>query len=103
MLHAMRRKRHSRAFWEKVVGAIESGEASVDQVAHRYGARKATVRWWCSQLRGRPRGASLELVPVHVAPVERGTVRVVYGDVAVEIDARTSLEDVAVLVRALRS
>jgi len=53
MLRAMKRKRRDRAFWDKVVATIECGDASADQIAHRYGVRKATVRWWLSQLRGK--------------------------------------------------
>ena len=102
MLRAMKRKRRDRAFWDKVVATIERGDASVDQAAHRYGVRKTTVRWWLSQLRGKRRAARVDLVPVRVAD-DRSIVRIVCGDIAVELDGRVSLEDVASLVRALRA
>ena len=104
MLRSMKHQRRSRAFWEKVVATIERGNASTEQVAHRYGVRQATVRWWLSQLRSKPRRRGrVELVPVQVADIERSMVRVVCDDIAVELDGRASLEDVAALVRALRA
>ncbi len=102
MLRAMKRKRRSRAFWEKVIAIIERGDASVDQVAHGYGVRNTTVRWWASQLRVQRRDVSVDLVPVRVADIERSSVPIVCGDIAVELDGRVSLEDIASLVRALR-
>ena len=104
MLRAMKRQRRNRAFWEKVVATIERGDASAEQVGHRYSVRQATVRWWLSQLRGRRRRRGrVELVPVQVADIERSVVRIVCDDIAVELDGRASLEDVASLVRALRA
>jgi len=41
-------------------------------------------------------------VPVHVTD-DRSLVRIVCGDIAVELDGRVSLDDVASLVRALRA
>ena len=104
MLRAMRRKRRNRAFWEKVTAMIGRGDASAEQVAHRYSVRLTTVRWWLSQLRSnRQRRRRVELVPVQVADIERSVVRVVCDDIAVELDGGVSLEDVASLVRALRA
>lgn len=103
MLHAMKRKRRNRAFWENVVATIERGDASVERVAQRYSVRQATVRWWLSQLRGKRRRGRVELVPVQVTDIERSVVRIVCDDIAVELDGRASLEDVASLVRALRA
>ena len=103
MLRAMKGKRRNRAFWEKVVAMIERGDASIERVAHRYGVRETTVRWWSSQLRGRRRARSVELVPVEVSDVGRSMVRIVSGDIAVELDGRVSLDDVASLVLALRA
>jgi transposase-like protein len=101
MLRAMKRKRRNRAFWQEVIATIERGDASVDQIAHRYGVRKTTLRWWMSQLRRK--GSRVELVPVQVADVARSAVRIVSGEIAIELDGGVSLEDVASLVRALRA
>lgn len=102
MLRAMKRTRRDRAFWGKVTATIERGESSAEQVARRYGVRETTVRWWLSQLRGKRRPARVDLVPVRVAD-DRSVVRIVCGDIAVELDGRVSLEDIASLVRALRA
>lgn len=101
MLRAMKRKRRNRAFWEEVIAMIERGDASADQIAHRYGVRKSTLRWWTSQLRRKD--SRVELVPVRVADVARSAVRIVSGEIAIELDGGVSLEDVASLVRALRA
>jgi transposase-like protein len=98
----MKRKRRSREFWVKVIATIESGEASVDQIAHRYGLYKKTIVWWRTKLRGDARRGKIDLVPVRVANVVQASMRVILGDVIVEI-VDGSLEDVATLVRALRS
>lgn len=75
MLRETKSNRRSREFWEKVVAMIERGEAGVDQIAHRHGVRKTTLRWWASQLRKQGR-AAIDLVPVRVAELERSAVRI---------------------------
>ncbi|MGH7282807.1 MAG: hypothetical protein ACRELY_14880 [Polyangiaceae bacterium] len=86
-----------------MIERLESGEVSVEDVARRHDLHAKTVRWWRARLRSEHRHEKMALVPVRVSGVARSSIRVISGEVIVELDAQCSLGDVASLVRALRA
>src|SRR5512140_246328 len=62
-----RRSAHSRAFWERVVAAVEARKGTHEQIAARFGVGVPALRYWVRRLRKRPSGRSVRLLPVRVA------------------------------------
>jgi transposase-like protein len=99
--------RQGREFWSRAVAAAESGSASHDEVATRFGVNVGTLRSWIYRLRreqrinGRPH---VRVLPVTVTdPSGSAGVVLRVGDVVLEF-ARSSdpsyIAAVAVAVRA---
>lgn len=90
-------KRHPRSFWVGLVAEVEGGR-DVDEVARRHKVNAGTLRWWRTQLRGRPRLLPVVTVAAQQAPrrIEIGV-----GGALVRVEEGTDVAYIAALARAL--
>jgi transposase-like protein len=98
--------RQSRSFWEARVAELAGG-GSVEGVALRHGVRPKRLRWWRWRLGAGPgRGAAstrmIEIVP-KPSPALVAGLRIVAGDVVLELPMETPPEYVGRILGAARS
>jgi len=84
-----------------VAEAAERGE-SLAETARRRDVHPQTLRWWRTRLRSANKRSAVTLLPVRVRP-ESASVRIVVGEIVLEVDAGATPDFVAALVQALRA
>lgn len=97
-------KRHTRSFWERLVGEVREG-ASAATIAARHGVRVSTLRWWCwKQGRGKVPEGGLRLVPVvtSMATREPRHIEIAWDRRTVRVEEGADVDYVVALTRALR-
>jgi len=100
--------RRPRSFWEARVAELADG-CSVEQVARRHGLSPARLRWWrwrlgsaSSTARAAPR--LLEIVSMRSpAASDRVGVRILLGDIVLELPPATTPADLGCIVAAIRA
>ena len=100
--------RRPRSFWEARVAELADGR-SVERVARRHGLIPARLSWWRWRLGSesttalaRPR--MIEIVPTRsMAAADRAGVRILVGDIVVELPLATTPEDLGRIVGAIRA
>lgn len=101
-------QRHSRAFWVEAVAEVDNGSDPME-VARQCSVRVGTLLWWRSRLRSErrrqePDQRAAELLPVVLAGASLGgqtAVEVEVGPFVIRARARTDVELVAAIARAL--
>ena len=100
--------RRTRSFWEARVAELETGR-TVDRVCQQYGLIPERLRWWRWRLGSLPTTAlapprMLEIVPMRSpAASDRAGVRILVGDVVLELPPATTPEDIGRIVGAIRA
>ena len=98
--------RRPRSFWEARVAELAKGR-SVERVAHQHGVMPARLRWWRWRLGAGPTTAlaptrMVEIVPASGVTAGEG-VRMLVGDVVLELPASMAPADIGRLVAAVRA
>ena len=98
--------RRPRSFWEARVSELARGH-SVEGVARQHGVMPARLRWWRWRLGTRPTPALLPTRMVEVlpapGPIAREGVRILVGDLVLEVPASMAPAEIGRLVAAVRS
>lgn len=98
--------RRRRAFWEARVTELAQGR-SVERVARQHGVMPARLRWWRWRLGTVPATAlaptrMVEITPASSVSANEG-VRILVGDVLLELPASMAPAAIGQLVAALRA
>ncbi len=94
--------RHERAFWERVVAAVESGGGHA-AVATRFGVSVGALRSWVYKLRRERSGApAVSLLPVTIRP-STSSLQVDCGPHRLHFAAGAEPRYIAAVLRAIAS
>jgi transposase-like protein len=98
--------RRPRSFWEARVTELAQGR-SVERIARQHGVTPRLLRWWRWRIGTSPTTAMqsprmIEVLPVAVpTATDRAGVRILVGDVVLELPAAMAAEDIGRIARAL--
>lgn len=98
--------RRTKTFWEARIAELAGGR-SVESIARQHGVTSGLVRWWRWRLGTQPSSeiASARMVEVLPArtPAAVASLRILVGDVVLELPAETPAEYVGRVLGAARA